>query len=423
MKIWIDLTDFLNWRGNLTGIQRIQFNISKLYIESGKDVHFFVYREQCRDFKEVIFNPEDVVRAGIVVYGGENGNKKSQVIRQGVVGFTQKAIPLSISKRIKSMGLQTRSVVSLNTNCIFSSTDSILIMGGIWAGNYIDDLEILKQKHKFKLIHFAFDMIPSFFPGYVVDWLPDAFNHYFKKVYSMSEGIVAISESTANDARRFMKLHGVNNDPKIKVVRIGEGMDTDNGVKEKSLFNITGKDFILSVSTVEGRKNHVAFFYLIKEAKQRDVKLPKIIIVGRDGWLTDDIRYMMKNDIDAREKIILLNNVDDNELNWLYKNCLFTVFPSFYEGWGMPVAESLAYGKLCLSSNTSSMPEIAGDLIDYFSPYDTGAMLNCIQKYLKPDELKKKVKKISAEYHRTSWVDMYLCIDEFIETIIATSNS
>lgn len=414
MVIWVDLTDFLNWRGNLTGIQRIQYNISKQYIEFDKNVRFFVYREEHRGFFEVEFNPDEIVKAGIVLGGEEN----NQSIMRRIAGCGRKAIPLRISRKIKSMYLSKKPLPKMNNNCIFGAEDIVLIMGGIWAGNFINDLGVCKNKKKFKLIHFAFDMIPSFFPGYVVDWLPEAFNSYFKKVYSISDGILAISQSTADDARRFMNLHDIRNHPKIQVVRVGEGINTgDSDVKEKSLENITGKDYILSVSTVEGRKNHVAFFYALKEAKQRGIELPKIVIVGRDGWLTDDIRYMMKNDLDARDRIILLNNIDDGELSWLYRNCLFTVFPSFYEGWGMPVAESLMHGKLCLSSSTSSMPEIAGDLIDYFSPYDTGEMLERIIKYLDPTILIKKEAQITKEYHQTSWGTMYHNIDNFVNKI------
>ncbi|PKL31189.1 glycosyltransferase family 1 protein [Candidatus Saccharibacteria bacterium HGW-Saccharibacteria-1] len=416
MKIWIDLTDFLNWRGNLTGIQRIQYNISKQYIESNDNVHFFVYKEDLRGFFEVEFNPDDIVKSGIVG-GSKDGSTKLRPLISRLDGYLLKKMPASLSSKVVRARNSIKPVETTDCECVFGSDDTILIMGGIWVGNFINDLESLKLKNRFKLVHFAFDLIPSFFPGYVVEWLPETFTEYNKKVYSISEGILAISESTASDVRKFMQQHGIKNKPKIQVVRIGEGINTGSVAKEKSLSDVVGDNFILSVSTVEGRKNHAAFFYALKEAKRRGVDLPKIVIVGRDGWLTDDIRYIMKHDLDAQENIILLNNIDDNELSWLYKNCLFTVFPSFYEGWGMPIAEALSYGKLCLSSNTSSMPEIAGDLIDYFSPYNTGEILDCIIKYLDPDARLKKEEQISSNYRQTSWFDMYQVVSGFVSKI------
>lgn len=414
MKIWIDLTDFLDWRGNLTGIQRIQYNISKLYIESGKDVHFFVYREHLRDFFEVEFNPDEIVKAGVIFDDNNDRLSNQDKSKREFIRLVRKIIPINISNKIKNSLSSNTVKDNTHYSCIFNRNDTVLVMGGVWVGNYIDDLEKCKHNIGFKLAHFVFDLIPSFYPGYVVEWLPSTFTAYNKKVFSMAECVIAISESTANDIRRFMKIHEIGNKPIINVVRIGEGINTGNKVQDKSLRDITGNNFILSVSTVEGRKNHMAFFYVIKEAKRRGIKLPKIVVVGRDGWLTDDFRYIVKHDVDAHDNILLLNNIDDAELSWLYKNCLFTVFPSFYEGWGMPIAESLSYGKLCLSSNTSSMPEIAGELIDYFSPYDTGEMLECMEKYLDKSERTKKEIEINQNYHLTSWVDMFNNIDKFI---------
>jgi glycosyltransferase involved in cell wall biosynthesis len=262
-------------------------------------------------------------------------------------------------------------------------------------------------------------MIPTLFPGYVVDWLPKTFGDYQAKVFAHADGIIAISESTANDARSFIREHNIQNSPKIIVTRIGEEVNTgeeDDG-NMSPVSGLIDEPYILSVSTIEGRKNHAALFYAVKEASRKGIRIPKVVIVGRNGWLTDDIRYTITNDLEAREKILILNDINDRELLWLYKNCLFTIFPSFYEGWGMPIAESLAYGKLCISSNTSSMPEIAGDLIDYFSPYDTGELLERIIENLDEDVRQDKEKIIASHYKQTSWDTMFKQIDQFVSKI------
>lgn len=418
MAVWIDLTDFLNWKGNLTGIQRIQFNISKKFIESGQTVRFFVYHEKQHDFVEVDFDPECLVTAGTITASMDVDDVT------GLSGlFDKVSSRLSSSRIVKKIGeiVRAKRTPPTDTNvvqCPFAQHDTVLVMGGIWVGSFIDDLAKCKDRCSFTFVHFAFDMIPTVCPGYVVEWLPDAFRMYKKKVYSIAEGVIAISESTAQDARNFIDEYGITPVPRIQVVRIGEGIHVSEP-GDDSLSSMTGHDFILSVSTVEGRKNHAALFYALKEARRRGVQLPKIVVVGRNGWLTDDIRYMMTHDLEAKDGIVLLDSVDDNQLNWLYQNCLFTVFPSFYEGWGMPVAESLSYGKLCLSSDTSSMPEIAGDLIDYFSPYDTGALLDCIVDNLSAEVRVPKEDRIREEYHQTSWGDMFEKIDTFLKSVKA----
>ncbi len=109
----------------------------------------------------------------------------------------------------------------------------------------------------------------------------------------------------------------------------------------------------------------------------------------------------------------------DAELQWLYKNCLFGVYPSFYEGWGLPVAESLANGKLCLASRIPSVREIGADLIDYFSPYDSGECLEEVWKYCTDrDELQRRQVAIAAGYHRVSWSQT---VDDLMRSVVADS--
>lgn len=399
MTTWIDLTDFLQWRGNLTGIQRVQYNLSKKYIESGEDVRFFVYTERNRKFAEVEFNPDEVVKSGIVA---------PDDLRTPSLFHERIKDRLARTLRPRTTSIPQEDVVSP-----FERGDIVFVMGGIWVGSFIDDLVLCQERHHLKFIHFAFDMIPTLFPGYVVDWLPEAFTSYQKKVFTHANGIVAISKSTAEDVRSFMKQHHIKNKPRITVVRIGEEIGADDE-RVEPILGLDEKEFILSVSTIEGRKNHAALFYILKEAKHRRINLPKIVIVGRNGWLTDDIRYTMEHDSDAAQGIMILNGVSDAQLAWLYQNCRFTIFPSFYEGWGMPIAESLAKGKLCIASNTSSMTEIAGPLVDYFSPYDTGDILRCVEKYLDNETLAKKESDIATNYRPTSWDDMFIAVSDFV---------
>lgn len=409
MSVWIDLTDLLQWQGNLTGIQRIQFNICKLYLESGADVRFFAHFEYSQSFREVQFDPEDMVKLGMM---GEKKIKRS--IYRGVL---RRVRLLNLEVRIRKKVTKTINKVERNfrsdVKSPFSSGDTVLVMGSVWLGHFIDDLEQAKKKQGFKLVHFAFDMIPSKFPGFVVPWLPKVFTNYHKKAFAISDGIISISESTASDVREFMKKNKTPLKADIKVVRTGESIDDSS---QKPVRNLT-PGYILSVSTIEARKNHVAIFYAIKEAHRRGIELPKIVIVGRKGWHTGDFLYMIENDPVAKNAIEVISGVDDARLTWLYRNALFTVFPSFYEGWGMPVAESLAYGKLCIATNTSSVPEIAGDLIDYFSPYNTDELLECIVRYLDDETRMKKERAIKSTYAPTSWQEMYKNIASFVEKV------
>ena len=112
-----------------------------------------------------------------------------------------------------------------------------------------------------------------------------------------------------------------------------------------------------------------------------------------------------KNDTELKDKIILISKVSDSNMQWLYSNSLFTVFPSFYEGWGLPIAESLGHGKVTIASDTSSIPEVGGSCVEYFSPYSVDDALRCMDKYTDKESRRIQEQYIKDNYKQTSWED------------------
>src|SRR5438045_6658259 len=96
--------------------------------------------------------------------------------------------------------------------------------------------------------------------------------------------------------------------------------------------------------------------------------LPHLVIVGGVSWDGENTERFFKQDRRIEGLVHILDEIDDAALDRLYRNCLFTVYPSLYEGWGLPVGESLNYGKICIATNTSSVPEIAPALTDLLDP-------------------------------------------------------
>jgi glycosyltransferase involved in cell wall biosynthesis len=133
--------------------------------------------------------------------------------------------------------------------------------------------------------------------------------------------------------------------------------------------------------------------------------------------LTHETIHLLKNDSDVCSYIEIRNGLSDLALSELYENCMFTVYPSFYEGWGLPVAESLAYCKFCIASNTSSIPEIGGGLVEYFEPTNPVQLANLIMKYACNTKLvATKEYKIDMEYTRTTWEHTAKQVVDYIKT-------
>ncbi len=134
--------------------------------------------------------------------------------------------------------------------------------------------------------------------------------------------------------------------------------------------------------------------------------IPKLVLAGARGWLTQDLLHQIEHDPLVKESIVILHGVDDRQLNWLYSNCLFTLYPSLYEGWGLPIVESLQHGKPCIASTTSSMPEAGQGLAKHCDPYDFKAWYETILHWHRDRHaLAHQAQRIAYEFKSRSWDD------------------
>ncbi|MEO0088397.1 MAG: glycosyltransferase family 1 protein [candidate division WOR-3 bacterium] len=180
-----------------------------------------------------------------------------------------------------------------------------------------------------------------------------------------------------------------------KITAIPEGVDkifrpldkqlAKTKIKEKYQIE---KDFILSVGTIEPRKNYPL---LIKafENFQKDFLL---VIIGQKGWKNQRIFQMVKK-LNLENKIIFLFSIDDEDLCYFYNAATLFIYPSLYEGFGLPVLEALNCGVPTITSFSSSLPEVGGDAVLYFNPYDEKDLANQIKKLLSSHSLQKELRE------------------------------
>jgi phosphatidylglycerophosphatase A len=178
--------------------------------------------------------------------------------------------------------------------------------------------------------------------------------------------------------------------------------------------------FVLFVSAIEARKNHVLLVHVWERLLERhgSAQVPTLVFFGGVNWLARDLLAELESKKYLDGKIVRLSGFSDAVLAEAYRRCLFTVFPSLSEGWGLPVAESLACGKFCITSNRASLPEVGGDFVDYFDPTSVEDALAKIERALfAPGYLAGRVARIKAEYVPPSWSD---CARTIVATLDAT---
>jgi len=190
--------------------------------------------------------------------------------------------------------------------------------------------------------------------------------------------LIAISEYTR---QHFLSVFPHYSPEKISVVYPASRYEQIVEIKQPKRFSSLVKDhFWLNVGTLEPRKNQKRLLQAYAELKsEKKVTFP-LVFAGGDGWMMEDFKALIA-DLHLEEDVILLGYVTDQELQWLYQHCFCLVYPSLFEGFGLPVLEAMSLGACVITSNTSSLPEIVGDsgiMIDPYSVTDIYQAMNAL---------------------------------------------
>ena len=169
--------------------------------------------------------------------------------------------------------------------------------------------------------------------------------------------------------------------------------------------------YLLHVGTVEPRKNLGALFdALTNLLSVTEGEGLRCVLVGRDGWRSDAVRQRLKSDARLRDKVKWLKDANDAELTALYRGARFTVVPSFDEGWGLAVQESLAHGTPCIASPVGGILEAGLGLVEYVRCDNVNELTAAIRRYATDYEVleraRERIKRRLASPPRLpSWHD------------------
>jgi glycosyltransferase involved in cell wall biosynthesis len=259
--------------------------------------------------------------------------------------------------------------------------------------------------HRYLLTSYSLvvhDLIPVYYP----EFCPRSYEFlYYMQMLKVSDHIICVSNTVKKSVQGWlegMDYFDVHKKPEVKTVYLGRGFKT----RQLNInYNLSSRKTILYVSSLEPRKNHMrlieAVFLL---SKQYDFHL---ILVGNmtpDGQeISEKAKSYGRRGLSYSIKI----SVSDSELDRLYGEAYFTVFPSLTEGFGLPIIESIEYGKPCVCSNLGSMKELASKLggCHLVNPYSVESIKHGIEKLLSNERYYERLKNeaLNAKWH--SWKD------------------
>ena len=166
------------------------------------------------------------------------------------------------------------------------------------------------------------------------------------------------------------------------------------------------RPYVLMVGTIEARKGHLTAFRAWQGLPEGS--RPDLVCVGKWGWGSDDFRTAWEQAGQLASGVhVLADGVDDQRLADLYAHCTATIYPSRWEGWGLPVSESLAFGKLPITTNVSSLPEAGAGLAILIPPDDPEALTQAVATHVLDDERRRhheaRIKESDAYRNPRTW--------------------
>jgi len=406
----IDLSDlffYIEHHDNLSGIQRVQVETITAIINNAllptANIKLVIYSELEQDFYEISHS----------FFEGLISDLKQNPSNRNFKREPDKL--LHLEKYYQSLKLNIATIDSKN---IF-----LIMLGAGWSfPSYFVGVRKLK-KMGVRFISILYDLIPIKLPQFCQKGTAEVFKIFIKKLIRNSDCVLGISEHTVLDISQYSTQNKLKLPP-VSLFKIGQSSNTKNSIFKQSACPVQG-DFVLFVSTIEGRKNHQSALDIWKQLfLERGSKIPSLVFVGRLGWRVEALveELYACNFLDG--KVVILSEVSDFALTSLYENCLLTIYPSLYEGWGLPVTESLSFGKICLCSDRTSLPEAGKDFAIYYDIEDVNDGLIKVKRILDDASYKNSIElKIKNEYIPVSWTESAQSLIDAMEIVTNQTNS
>jgi glycosyltransferase involved in cell wall biosynthesis len=288
------------------------------------------------------------------------------------------------------------------TEPVLRPGDVLLALGSIWDPRFAPLLDRLRGDHGISFATIVYDLIPDMFPELTGRYLTELFRGWLFNVVPKADFLFTLSKAASHDLGAAMQRQG-RRIPAPVILPLGA-----NRARPKLRFRTAKRPFVLFVSTIEPRKNHELLLAVWEQllARMDPEQVPDLVFAGRlVGGMAE--RFSKKIFSPAlRQRVQIILEPEDQRLAALYADCLFTVFPSLYEGWGLPVSESLGFGKPVAASNRSSIPEAGGDFCVYYDPENVEEATEVIRGLIENPRLVAGLKKrIARSFRPPCWGD------------------
>lgn len=390
-KIYVDYTITSASTAN-TGIQRVVKNIVRYFPEIAKDRNV------------------EIILCAFDNYGIYKLPEKPRKV------FKNRVVNKIYSKFIRK---DRKYILS------FSSKDVILLLDSTWNVEYWETLKYIRSK-KAKIFHVVYDLIPIRFPQFCDESLQLMFKNWMYKLPDFCDAFIAISDTVKDDIKSFVnkELNITIKDEFFKSFNLGVdfinkqvSIDIENEIIKK-IFD--GNNTYLNISTIEPRKNQEYLLNCFEKLWEKNIDVC-LCLIGKIGWKTENFVRRIKAHKEYNIKLFLVDNANDEDIVWAYKHAKAFLFPSYAEGYGLPIIESLYYNLKVFASDIDVHREIGGSRIEYFK---LDKEINLVEKIIEYEinDLDINYENKSLNIKNLTWkessIDLFNKIENIYENIV-----
>jgi glycosyltransferase involved in cell wall biosynthesis len=396
---------FGTWRGMPTGIDRVELAYVRYWLKHDPERVTFLLRGKLGNFVAI---PQILVRELLVALDTR---------RLGALGWAESAKTAASIARTAitrlSFGRGMRDVANL----LATEKEITYLLVSHMGADRPGPIATLKRKGV-KFVPLVHDLIPVNYPEYAS---PDGVQRHFQRIEAfveLADGMIANSSTTAGEISYF--LSEGRSRPDIVAAPLG----VDRSSPDEN-FPLPAEAYFVCIGTIEPRKNHLLLLNTWRVLAERlGPDTPKLILIGRRGWENENVLDMLERCQALAGVVREYTNLPDNAVARLLQGARALLFPSFTEGYGLPLAEALALGVPAICSDLPALREVGGDVPEYLDPLDGLGWRRLILSFMEDDSPVREAQlRRMKRWQQPSWEHHFSIVDPWLRQIARASKA
>jgi len=271
---------------------------------------------------------------------------------------------------------------------------------------------LLKAQH-LRPLFFVHDLIPISHPEYCRPGERERHTVRMDAVLKLGHGVITNSAATLAELARYAADSGVSLPPAVGAKLASAALPTPQATAP------IAEPYFVMLSTIEPRKNHWLLLQVWRRLVERwGDQAPKLVVIGQRGWECENVVDLLERCEVLRDFVVELPSCSDQELATYLRHARALVFPSFAEGYGLPLVEALSLGVPVIASDLPAFHEIAGAIPDYLDPLDGPSWLAAIEAFALPDSsLRAAQLQRLHGFKAPSWSEHFALVDSLLDSL------